>query len=133
MSWSIEYVSETEQIHVRSSGPIFNQDARAQTEEVVALLKRHDANFVLVDCSEVTLEVSLANLYWLPEYYLELGAPQHVRIALILPPRQFQLESYQFFQVACKNAGYNVRLFDSAEAAQTWLRQFRPDSRLPQV
>jgi len=79
-----------------------------------------------VDFSNASLEVSLANLYWLPDYYTELGAPNHVRAAMILPGGGAQREAYQFFQTACKNAGYNVQLFDERSAAAAWLHQFRP-------
>ena len=126
MSWTVEYVPEKDMVKVFARGRIFNQDARDQAVEVINLLKQRDANFILVDSSDVKLEVSLANLYWLPEYYLELGAPQHVRVAIVLPRSHGQIESYQFYQIACKNAGYNVKLFESEEAAEDWFRQVRP-------
>ena len=126
MSWSAEYVAAENQVELAASGPVFNRDAREQAAEVIRLIKRHDADFVLVDYTRVVLEVSLANLYWLPEYYIELGAPQHVHVALILPPGNFQLESYEFFRVACRNAGYKVKLFDSRAAADAWLTTFKP-------
>src|SRR5580698_803076 len=102
MSWNVEYVPEKAMVKVMARGRIFNQDAREQAVQAIALLKEHDADFVLVDSSDVKLEVSLANLYWLPEYYLELGAPQHVRLAVVLPRSQGQIETYQFYQIACK-------------------------------
>ncbi len=127
MPWTVEFVPETEILHIVALGKIYNHDARAQAIEGVALVKKHDADLILADYSEVTLEVSLANLYWLPEYYNELGAPQHVRVALILPSSGFQFDSYKFFQTACKNAGYNVKLFDSKEAGEAWLRRFHTE------
>ena len=126
MSWTVEYVPEKEMVRVVARDQIFTQDARAQAAEATALIKKHDADFVLADYSAVQLEVSLANLYWLPDYYLKLGAPQHIRIAVILSRTGSQLESYQFYQVACKNAGYNVKLFDCADAAERWFGQLRP-------
>ena len=126
MSWSAEYVPAENQVELVVSGPVFNRDAREQAADVIRLIKRHDADFVMVDYTQVVLEVSLANLYWLPDYYLELGAPQHVHVALVLPPGNFQLESYEFFRVACRNAGYDVRLFDSRSAADAWLSTFKP-------
>ena len=32
-------------------------------------------------------------------------------------------ESYQFFALVSKNAGYNVQLFDTRAAAENWLAQ----------
>jgi hypothetical protein len=127
MPWTVEYNAAEGIVQLIAKGAVFNDDARAQAAEVIGLVKKHNADFVLADYSEVKLEVSLANLYWLPEYYTELGAPQHIRAALVLPPQSAELEAYQFFQVACKNAGYNVKLFDSTSSALGWLHQFRPD------
>lgn len=106
---------------VTSSGEIRNEDARAQVEEIIRLLKQNRARVVLVDYSDALSEVSLPSLYGLPDYYTELGAPWNARIALVLPRSRYRLESYQFFELVCKNAGYNVRLFDEREAAEHWL------------
>ena len=95
MSWSAEYVAAENQVELAASGPVFNRDAREQAAEVIRLIKRHDADFVLVDYTRVVLEVSLANLYWLPEYYIELGAPQHVHVALVLPPGLYHSHRFE--------------------------------------
>ena len=126
MPWTVEYVPEKEMVLVLGSGQVVNQDARAQAVAAFGLLKQNQVDSVLVDCSDARLEVSLANLYWLPEYYSELGAPQYVRIAVVLPRTRYKVESYQFYQIACKNAGYDVKLFDGKEAAEAWLHQYRP-------
>ena len=132
MPWTVEYVPEKEMLLVIASGRVLNLDARAQAAAAVGLLKPNQLDSVLVDCSDARLEVSLANLYWLPDYWSELGAPRYVRIAVVLPRTRFNVESYQFFGIACKNAGYNVRLFDGNEAAEAWLHQYRPTQQWQQ-
>jgi len=132
MPWTVEYVAEKELVLVTQSGEVFNQDARAQAEQIIGLLHQKRCDFVLVDFSEARLELSLANLYWLPDYYSELGAPQQVRLAVVLPRTGYNLEAYQFYQVACKNAGYSVRLFDTREAAEAWHQQYYPRPQLQQ-
>jgi hypothetical protein len=109
---------------------INNNDARAQAAEVIRLLKRYHSDLVLADYSDAHLTASLANLYWLPDYYTELGAPQHARFALVLPRNRFNVEAYQFFQIACRNAGYNVKLFDEKVAAEAWLSRGSPRAQL---
>ena len=132
MPWTVEYVAEREMILVTQNGEIFNQDARAQAKQAIALLHQTRGDFVLMDFSEGRLEVSLANLYWLPDYYSELDAPPHVRLAVVLPRTRNNLEAFQFYQVACRNAGYSVRLFDTREAAEAWHQQYYPRPQLQQ-
>jgi hypothetical protein len=106
---------------VTASGEVRDEDARAQTAETFHLLKRHHATSVLVDYSEAVSEVSLARLYGLAEYSAELGMSWDTRVAVALPRTKYRLESYQFFELASKIAGYNVRLFEDKEAAEHWL------------
>jgi hypothetical protein len=121
MSWTVEYAPENGMAVVTAFGEMRDEDARAQTAETVYLLKHNHAAAVVVDYSDAVLEVSLARLYWLPDYATQLGAPWDTRVAVVLPRRQYQLESYEFFTFVCKNAGYDVRLFDAIAAAENWL------------
>ena len=121
MPWKVEFAPEKDAVIVTSSGEIRNEDAKAQVEEITRLLKQNQVSVVLVDYSNALSEVSLPSLYGLPDYYSQLGAPWNTRIAVVLPRSRYRLESYQFFELVCKNAGYNVRLFDAREVAEQWL------------
>lgn len=114
------------------SDRVVNQDARAQAAAGIGLLKQNLVDLVLVDFSDARLEVSLANLYWLPDYFSELGAPQYIRVAVVLSRTRFEVEPCQFLQITCKDAGYNIKLFDGKEAAEAWLHQYRPIQQLQQ-
>jgi hypothetical protein len=126
MPWKVEYGSERDLVVVTASGEVSSQDGRDQAEKVSRLLKENHGTLVLVDYSEALSEVSLPNLYWLPDYFSELGAPWHARIAVLLPRTGYRMESYQFFELACKNAGYTIRLFAERGPAEDWLRQGQP-------
>jgi hypothetical protein len=126
MSWTVEYAPKMGRVVVSASGEMRDEDARAQTAEAVCLLKQYRATGILVDYSSAQLEVSLARLYWLPDYAAELGAPWDAGVAVVLPRTGYRLESYQFFQLVCNNAGYHVKLFETREAAEAWLAEFSP-------
>jgi hypothetical protein len=111
---------------VTASGEMRDEDARAQTAETIYLLKHNHAAAVLADYSDALLEVSLARLYWLPDYATQLGAPWDTRVAVVLPRGSCRLESQQFFALVCKNAGYDVRLFEERSAAENWLAPTPP-------
>ena len=121
MAWTVEYVPEKGMVLVIATEQVSDADARAQAAEAIGLLREQQAELVVLDCTTARLRVSLANLYRLPEYYRELSAPKRARVAVVLPQDGFNVEAYQFYQAACWNAGYNVRLFSQREAAEAWL------------
>jgi hypothetical protein len=126
MPWEVEYKREKEMVVVTATGHVSGQDGKDQAEKAVRLLQEKRTTLVLVDYSEAMSEVSLPNLYLLPEHFAALGAPWHARIAVLLPRTGYRMESYQFFELACKRAGYSVKLFAETGPAEDWLRQGRP-------
>jgi hypothetical protein len=126
MPWKVGYAPETGRVVVTASGEIRNEDASAQAVEVLRLAKRNQASVVLVDYSDALSEVSLPSLYGLPDYYSQIGVPWNTRVAVVLPRTRYRLESYQFFELVCQNAGYNVKLFEARAAAEDWLAQTAP-------
>ena len=115
---------------VTATGQVSDQDGKNQAERAIRLLQENQAALVLVDYSEAMSEVSLPNLYLLPDHFSALGAPWHARIAVLLPQTGYRMESYQFFELACKNAGYSVKLFAETGPAENWLRQGQPAGQL---
>ena len=126
MSWEVKYQPEKKMAVVTATGQVSDQDGKDQAEKAIRLLQENQATLVLVDYSEALSEVSLANLYWLPDHFSAIGAPGNARIAVLLPRTGYRLESYQFFELACKHAGYSVKLFAERGPAEDWLRQGRP-------
>jgi CheY-like chemotaxis protein len=122
-SCTVEYLPEKKMVAARMKGAITDADGKSQSEQVVRLLKDHQASLVLIDCHEAVSEMSYAVLYWLPRFYTQLGAPRSTRIAVVLPDVPHRLESFQFYALACRNTGYNVRLFETRQAAEAWLQQ----------
>ena len=126
MAWEVEYKPEKEMVVVIATGQVSGQDGKDQAEKAIRLLQENRATLVLVDYSEAMSEVSVPNPYWLPDHFCALGAPGHARIAALLPRTGYRLESYQFFELACKHAGYSVKLFAETGPAEDWLRQGQP-------
>jgi hypothetical protein len=126
MPWEVKYKPEKKMVVVTATGQISDQDGKDQAEKAIRLLQEKQATLVLVDYSEAMSEVSLPNLYSLPDHFSALGAPLHARIAVLLPRTGYRMESYQFFELACKHAGYSVKLFADTAPAEDWLRQGQP-------
>ena len=84
MSWTIEYLPPTDVVAITAVGEISNEDAAAQAQEVLRLLKLHQTNLVLADYGEALSEVTLPSLYGLPDYFTNSGAPWNARVAVVL-------------------------------------------------
>jgi len=134
MAWTVEYLAEKEMILLVVTGEIVDEDTREKVAETVSLLDEHHSHLVLVDCSAAEIKASLPSLYRLPDYATELGAPWNTRLAVVVSKTRFRMEVFEFFGLVCRNAGYDVRLFDDRQSAEAWLR--RPPAirtRAPQV
>ena len=126
MSWKVEYAPERGWVVVTASGEIRDEDARAQTVEALYLFEQNRAAGILADYSDAISEVTLAELYWLPDYAAVIGAPWNIPVAVVLPRKPYRLESFQFFELVCSNAGWNVKLFEPKAMAEDWLAQAAP-------
>jgi DNA-binding NarL/FixJ family response regulator len=122
-SWLAAYLPEKKLVEARLIGGVTDADAKSQSERVIRLLNENQASLVLVDCLEAVSEMSYAVLYWMPRFYSQLGAPSLARIAVVLPRVPHRLESFQFYALACRNAGYNIKLCETRQAAEDWLQQ----------
>ena len=126
MAWTVEYVPERDLVLLVVTGDILDEDGRAQVAEIIRLLNEHESTLVLVDCSDAVTKASLPSLYRLPDYATELGAPWNIRVAVVIPQTRFRIETFHFFGLVFRNAGYDLQLFDDRESAEAWLR--RPPS-----
>jgi hypothetical protein len=122
MAWTVEYVPERGLVLLVATGEIVDEDLRAQVAETIRLLNEHQSALVLVDCSNAVTKASLPGLYRLPDYATERGVPWNVRGAVVIPKTRFRIETFHFFELVCRNAGYDVHLFDDRESAEAWLR-----------
>jgi|WetSurMetagenome_2_1015567.scaffolds.fasta_scaffold264227_2 hypothetical protein len=126
MAWTVEFVPERDVVLLVVTGDILDEDGRAQVAETIRLLNEHQSTLVLVDCSDAVTKATLPSLYRLPDYATELGAPWNVRVAVVIPQAHFRIETFRFFELVFRNAGYDVHLFDDRESAESWLRRPHP-------
>ena len=123
MAWQMKYVPARAAVVVAVTGEIRNDDARAQAAGIIELLNRHQTRNVLLDCSEAVSEMTLPELYWLADEAQKLRVPWDIRVAVVAPRTRYRIEAYEFFALAFRNAGYDVKLFDDRAAAADWLVQ----------
>jgi hypothetical protein len=123
MAWTVEYLAEKRMILLVVTGEIVDEDTREKVAETIRLLDEHHSHLVLVDCSSAETKASLPSLYRLPDYATELGAPWNLRTAVVVSKTRFRMETFEFFGLVCRNAGYDVCLFEDQASAEAWLQQ----------
>ena len=126
MAWTVEYVPERDVVLLVVAGEILDEDGKAQVAETIRLLNEHQSSLVLVDCSNALAKASLPSLYRLPDYATELGAPWNIHVAVVISQTRFRIETFHFFELVSRNAGYDVHLFEDRESAEAWLRRVDP-------
>ena len=121
MPWETKCVPDTATVAVNGSGRLCLNDVKRITEEAAHLLQENKASRVLVDCADAILDVKIVDVFYLPEWFVKVGIPRNVRIALILPKTRQPSGLYEFYETVCRNQGYMCRLFHSQQSAEQWL------------
>ena len=121
MPWDVNYVSESDTIELRHTGSLSSQDTREQAQVVLCLMKETQAARFLLDYSGTVSSVPDEDVRALPEYCVQLGAPFHIKVALVVPVSLFNIASFQLFARVARERGFSVELFSTHERAREWL------------
>ena len=108
-------------LHVVGEGPVLTQDVADNIDEGIGLIIRLRLPAALVDFSLAVLEMSLADIFRLPDWFEARNLPRRTRIAVILPPDATNMFKYVFFDEITSKRGYQVRLFWEPKSAESWL------------
>jgi hypothetical protein len=86
------------------------------------MMERKEVRKVLTDFSDVTeLEVSILDIFQLPDTYRTLGLHGGLTEAVVCPAESLIRETVVFYETVCVNRGNNVRTFDQRALALRWL------------
>ena len=122
MSWNVEYNSELGIVEGRYIGHVTDEDFKQATVKAVNLSKANQAHLFLIDDSEWKGGTTIFGLYDLANTFEELGFDRDSRAALILPAAGTpEVEHARFFETACVNRGWKVKLFTDYQEAMGWL------------
>ena len=111
-------------VELTFTGPISGTDMHAASSETIALQKRTGLTLFLVDAGSWTLTAATADIYKLPaETYGRENVDPRTRIAIVTPRDASARQGALFYEDACRNRGWNARVFDDRAAAVEWLLQ----------
>jgi hypothetical protein len=109
-------------LHVVGEGAVVTEDVANNVDEGVKLIITLGLPGALVDFSLAVLEMSLADIFKLPDWFDVRNLPRATRIAVVLPPDPVNMFKYIFFDNISTDRGYQVRLFWEPTRAVDWLQ-----------
>jgi hypothetical protein len=124
MAWSSKFNAELGIVESIFRGPTTRADFREETTAALALAKQAGTSRHLIDSSELIFAASLADLYLLPaSRYESEQVDRRSRIAILSPRDEKAREATHFYQIACVNRGWTVKVFADRQEAIGWLRR----------
>ena len=102
-------------VHVSPEEIIFS------IKECVKLCNKLQVFYILTDCLAMETGHTIFDIFGMLSMYDELGVKRIMREALLLPRDAKMSSNVTFYETACLNRGYNVRIFKSREEGIQWL------------
>jgi hypothetical protein len=122
MTQILGYKSKLRIIELVYTGNTTGLDLRESTSKAIALDKEKGSLKFLVDATEIELTASIFDLYDLPaRHYHEENLDRQSHVAVILPKRPKEQKDAQFYETACVNRGWFVKLVSNREEGIDWL------------
>jgi len=122
MSWEIKNGRSPGVIELVYRGLTTGNDLRTATSECISLGNESGTTRFLVDAFEMELAASFVDLFELPQrQYTDEKLTRKSLIAVIRPVSDKSREAAQFYETACQNRGWSVRLFPDRQGALDWL------------
>lgn len=121
MPYFISKDLKPDRIEMKYSGTVSAEEYKDALIEFVKFQKEHNIMLVLTDLSDMVITPSILNVYDAINMFETLGIDKRTTEALIIPENKFALENVKFYENACQNRGFNVKLFTNRDDALKWL------------
>lgn len=123
MAWAASYNNEHNLVELIYKGKVTPADLHEALMAAVKLAKENNSILFLADCSDMEGGHSVVDLYGLISLYESVGLQLKMKEALLLPLLKSPKEDVKFYETACLNKGFNVKVFSSKEKALAWLNE----------
>jgi hypothetical protein len=126
MPWSTSYLPDLDVVMTAYCGVMSPQSLGEAVQATFALAEEHGAKKFLADCTTLEGGHSLVDLYGLVKLLEGYGLTPGLREAIVLPQLKAAATDVRFWETACRNRGFDVRVFESLAAAHAWLAHEPP-------
>lgn len=124
MPVKLEFSDNPHRIEVTYSGAISESDYKQAIIDFVKFNSEKKCLLVLTDLRDMIVTPSILNVYDSINMFEKMGIDKKTSEALIMPENKFAADNIKFYETACQNRGYNVKIFYNKEDAVKWLRSF---------
>ena len=121
MGWQIKPLDAEGFLHVIADGAVATDDVALQVRQGIAYIVEHGLKGAMIDYSQALLQMSVVDIYRMPDWFDEQALPHGTRIAVVLPADPVNMHKYTFFDDVATNRGYLVHLFWESTRARDWL------------
>jgi hypothetical protein len=122
LAWKIEYWQKEHILYAEISGPIYLDTLKRFASEIIVSLSINNVTRVLMDYRDATLEVSILDIYELPNILKKLGYSPGIQIAVVYSEASEKKESFLFYENVLRNAGFVHRVFTDLLESLAWLK-----------
>ncbi|MGZ8218160.1 hypothetical protein [Methylomagnum sp.] len=123
MPWQIIFQADARIVETVYSGVVKPDELMAACKATLAFARENSAILFLGDCMALQGGHSVFDLYAIVDVLETHGFPRAGKEALLFPPLELSdvSRNIDFWETACGNRGYVVRVFHDREAALRWL------------
>jgi hypothetical protein len=120
--WNINLL-ENKIIELTYSGSISPQELKEAFDASLLLAEKEKILLFLADCTNMIGGHSVVDLYSIITLLESTGLSRRIKEALLLPSLRSSVAEVKFYETACLNRGFNVKIFLNREDALAWLEQ----------
>ncbi|MFO7570541.1 MAG: hypothetical protein R6W75_12155 [Smithellaceae bacterium] len=121
MPWNVELNINQKIIELTYAGIVTPKALEEAFCAAVKLATENDVSLFLADCSDMIGGHSVADLYFLISIFEASGFHPRSREAIVLPALDTSQQDVAFYETACLNRGYEVKIFPNRDEALNWL------------
>jgi hypothetical protein len=123
MPWEARYLAQERVVETSYSGSLDPRELRDAIETTIRMAGENGTTRFLADLSTLEGGHSIVDLSESVARFEALGVARDMREALVLPDLASSSESARFYETACQNRGWNVRVFPDRTTALAWLTE----------
>jgi hypothetical protein len=107
------------------AGDVRREDQERSARAAIQLAKDSGIYRFFTDLSTMTRGPTPGELIQVIDAFEHLGLPRTLREALVVPPGSMTATDVRFYEDACRNRGWNMRVFPDRAQALVWLAEGR--------
>lgn len=123
MAWAANYNRDQNLVELIYKGTVSPADLHEALLAAAKLARENNCILFLADCTDMEGGHSVVDLYGLISLYESVGLQLNMKEALLLPSLKSPKEDVEFYETACLNKGFNVKVFSYKEKALEWLNE----------